>query len=289
MPIVFSDLHAGALRGFSGTIADGAVIGLVGASGSGTLDVLAQCEAHGAIVFGPADLAELDGLERAHLPNRLFCIRSEQRIAVLASHELEFLQEIVDEIWWVRDGALAAKGDPAEMIPAYKRALLASVRAGANGMVASIQPSLRRGDGRASLVSIETLGADGNRTRVWQSGEEVAVRIVVRFSEAVDNPVVGMLIRTRIGLEVYGTNTELEGVRVGPCQPGDEREVLFRFRCDLCPKEYTITAASHDPDGVWHDWMEDAVAFTVADSRYTAGVSNLRAAVSVRELKPSDR
>ena len=34
-------------------------------------------------------------------------------------------------------------------------------------------------------------------------------------------------------------------------------------------------------DGVRHDWLEDAVAFSVTDARYTAGVSNLRANVSV--------
>ena len=51
----------------------------------------------------------------------------------------------------------------------------------------------------------------------------------------------------------------------------------IEFRCDLCPQDYTLTAASHDPDGVWHDWMEDALDFTVTDSRYTAGVANLRA------------
>jgi lipopolysaccharide transport system ATP-binding protein len=85
------------------------------------------------------------------------------------------------------------------------------------------------------------------------------------------------MIRTRIGMEVYGTNTELEGVVVGPCQPADVRIVDFRFRCDLCPQTYTLTAASHDPDGVWHDWLEDAIAFSVSDTRYTAGVANLRA------------
>ena len=45
--------------------------------------------------------------------------------------------------------------------------------------------------------------------------------------------------------------------------------------------DYTLTAASHDADGVWHDWMEDALAFSVVDSRYTAGVANLRARVSL--------
>ena len=58
-------------------------------------------------------------------------------------------------------------------------------------------------------------------------------------------------------------------------------ELAFAFWCELCPAEYTLTVASHDPDGVWHDWLEDAVAFSVGDARYTAGVANLRAQVSL--------
>ena len=89
-----------------------------------------------------------------------------------------------------------------------------------------------------------------------------------------------MMIRTRIGLNVYGTNTELERLQLGPRKAGDKIQVSFAFRCELCPEEYTLTVASHDPDGVWHDWLEDAVAFSVSDNRYTAGVANLRAEVS---------
>jgi lipopolysaccharide transport system ATP-binding protein len=57
--------------------------------------------------------------------------------------------------------------------------------------------------------------------------------------------------------------------------------VLFSFRCELCPREYTLTAASHDPDGALHEWLDDALAFMVVDSRSTAGVANLRAKVTV--------
>jgi hypothetical protein len=92
---------------------------------------------------------------------------------------------------------------------------------------------------------------------------------------------VGIMIRTRVGFEVFGTNTELERVALGPVKAGESRRVRFEFRCDLCAQDYTLTAASHDPDGVWHDWMEDALAFTVVDSRFTAGVANLRARVTV--------
>ena len=67
------------------------------------------------------------------------------------------------------------------------------------------------------------------------------------------------------------------GCNSARARPATRSEVTFAFRCELCPEEYTLTVASHDPDGVWHDWLEDAVAFAVSDDRYTAGVANLRA------------
>ena len=140
---------------------------------------------------------------------------------------------------------------------------------------------MRRGDGRAEVLSIDTLDANGQPVRSFASGSPATIRITVRFQAAVPDPVVGIMIRTRIGMEVYGTNTELEQVKVGPCSPGDERTISFRVQCDLCPGYYTLTAASHDPDGVWHDWLEDAVSFTVSDTRYTAGVANLHAKVEL--------
>ena len=105
------------------------------------------------------------------------------------------------------------------------------------------------------------------------------VLVTVRFHQAVADPVIGLMIRTRVGMNVYGTNTELEGLKLGPCAAGRQLQLSFSFRCELCAQEYTLTAASHDPDGVWHDWLEDAMAFAVADGRYTAGVANLRATV----------
>jgi len=112
---------------------------------------------------------------------------------------------------------------------------------------------------------------------------DLGVRATVRFHEAMSEPVIGMLIRTQIGFEVYGTNTELERVTIGPRKEGDTVTVVFQFLCDLCPQPYTLTLVAHDPDGTAHDWLDDAVAITVADERGTPGVANLRAKVSVEE------
>ena len=229
-------------------------------------------------------LARQDAVARARAAVALERLRRAGATIVLVSHEEELLAELCDEVWWLDQGRLAARGEPREVLTKYRRHVARRLRAWGAAEPAPLAPSLRRGDGRARLLALETLDAQGQPTQVWQSGESVAIRVTVRFERSVADPVVGILIRTRIGFEVYGTNTELEGLRLGPCQAGETLRLSFAFRCDLCPREYTLTAASHDPDGVWHDWLEDALAFSVVDARYTAGVANLRARVSMERL-----
>jgi len=312
MAIQFRDAALGPLQQLTVSAPDGALIGLVGdgASGIGELLRLAaglDSPASGSVeasqparYLGPLDplvipaplatlaldhtLACADAIVRAQASVTLEQLRRAGASTLVASHDLDLLTRLADEIWWLDQGRLAAKGDPGEVAGAYRRHVAQLWRAAGESALAPLAPSLRRGDGRAEILALETLGANGQPSSVIQSGEEITIRVTVRFQSAVADPVVGIMIRTRIGSEVYGTNTELERLPLGPCPAGRQLRVSFRFPCQLCPQEYAVTAASHDPDGVWHDWMEDALAFSVADSRYTAGVANLRAAATVEAL-----
>ena len=226
-------------------------------------------------------LAMQDAVVRARALTALDRLRRSGCTVLLASHEYPLLESLCDEVWWMEAGTLAAKGDPKETIARYRRVVAERVRAWGETIAPRMVPVSRHGDGRAEVISIETLGANGQPTIVWNSGEMVSIRATLRFHEAVSDPVLGLLIRTQIGFEVYGTNTELERVKLGPCAAGETVVVDFKFLCDLCPHAYTITLASHDADGTAHDWLDDAVAFTVTDERPTAGVANLRAKVTV--------
>jgi lipopolysaccharide transport system ATP-binding protein len=88
-------------------------------------------------------------------------------------------------------------------------------------------------------------------------------------------------------MDVFGTNTRLQKLALGRCGPGDVLEVDFHFPCWLCPQEYTLTVATQHPDGSSHDWLDEALAFTVVASRYAAGVANLRARVTARTWNES--
>ena len=307
MAVTFREVSFPPLAGFSVSAPDGALIGIIGDEDSGARELLqvaaglespveGTVEAPAArrllgagseLDLSPVDLllldhalARRDSFTRARAAMELVHLRRGGATILLVTHEEELLRALADEIWWLDKGRLAAKGDPGEVLDRYRSHAAQRIRAWGAGRSSPLSPPLRRGDGRAELISVETLDERGQSTMTWKSGEEAMVRVTVRYREAVEDPVIGMMIRTRIGFEVYGTNTELEKLKLGPCAAGDTLRVLFRFRCDLCPREYTLTAASHDPDGALHEWLDDALAFMVVDSRFTAGVANLRASVS---------
>jgi ABC-type methionine transport system ATPase subunit len=306
MAILFRDVSHGPIRELTASAPDGAIIGIIGLKGSGKAALLRlaaglEQPAGGTIEggasrrliqlgeplnFAPVDVLLLDAalacqdpLVRERACFALERLRRGGATILLASYDEPLLARLCDELWWIDQGTIAAKGDVREVLPKYRRFVLERLIAWGGTLSEPVDFTYRRGDRRAEIVSLETLGPDGRPTAVLRSHDPVTVRVVVKFMEPVSNPVIGIMIRTRVGLEVFGTNTELEAIDLGLCNPGDEVKVDFQFACELCPGEYTLTAASHDPDGTPHDWLDDAIAFSVADERYTAGVANLRATV----------
>ncbi|HEY1272166.1 MAG TPA: ABC transporter ATP-binding protein [Terriglobales bacterium] len=215
------------------------------------------------------------------------CVRKfqelrERKITVLfVSHDLGLVKQLSDRAILLLNGRIEAQGAPRDVINRYIGLVLEKQEPESrreNGLRASF----RHGDGTSEILSIQLLNARGEETASVASGEAVTIRVRSRFRRAASEPMVGILIRTRIGIEVYGTNTQVEQTPLGDFQPGDELEVDFRLECWLTPQPYTLTAATQSADGSSYDWLDDAIAFDVVDTRVAAGVANLRAEVQWR-------
>jgi ABC-type sugar transport system ATPase subunit len=215
------------------------------------------------------------------------CVRKfqelrERKITVLfVSHDLGLVKQLSDRAILLLNGRIAAQGAPSDVINRYIGLVLAREES-KNKKDDRIHASFRHGDGSSEILSVEILNARGEAATAVTGGEPITVRVRSRFHQAKSDPMVGILIRTRIGMDVYGTNTSLERVRLGDFQPGDELEVDFAVECWLTPQQYTLTVATQNADGTSHDWLDDAVAFDVVDTRAAAGVTNLRAQVRWR-------
>ena len=105
-----------------------------------------------------------------------------------------------------------------------------------------------------------------------------ALLLIASLQQAREQPAIkGVVVDAKTNAPIHDAKIDVIEAPLTTKTGADGR---FEF-AHVPPGEYTLTVASHDPDGVWHDWLEDAVAFSVSDTRYTAGVANLHAQVSL--------
>jgi ABC-type polysaccharide/polyol phosphate transport system ATPase subunit len=225
------------------------------------------------------------------------CVRKfeelrERKVTVLfVSHDLGLVKQLSDRAILLLNGRIEAQGAPSDVINRYIGLVLEKQQAPQDRLHKDerFAASYRHGDGSSEILGVELLNTAGEPVTSASSGEPVTVRVRSRFHQPQCDPMVGILIRTRIGMDVYGTNTRIEKVHLGSYPTGAEIEVDFRFECWLTPQQYTLTVATQNPDGTSHDWLDDVIAFDVVDARAAAGVANLRAKVEWRAIARADR
>ena len=205
------------------------------------------------------------------------CVRKleelkERKVTILfVSHDLGIVKRLADRAALMMHGEVAAVGKPSDIVNRYV------------GLVHELQlrdtpaegGSYRHGDGTSRIESVVILNGRGEEATSLLSGERATIRVRAVFAKDCVAPMVGMLIRNRLGVDVYGTNTKVEKVELGAYAAGDVLEIQFALDCLLSRAEYTLTVATQHADGASQDWIDDALSFAVIDHRDTAGMIQL--------------
>jgi lipopolysaccharide transport system ATP-binding protein len=131
--------------------------------------------------------------------------------------------------------------------------------------------------GAAEIVSVSlnklSPGSDG----VFTGGERVCMVIRAKASEALESPIMGFLVRDRLGQDLFGENT-LPFTSLNPCpiRAGEEFVGEFVFRLPMLPNgQYAVMASVADGDlheNVQHHWLHDALIINVSSSEVRWGL-----------------
>ncbi|MSV31835.1 MAG: ABC transporter ATP-binding protein [Bryobacterales bacterium] len=205
------------------------------------------------------------------------CVRKleelkERKVTILfVSHDLGIVKRLADRAALLLHGEIVAMGKPSDIVNRYV------------GLVHELHlrdspeegGSYRHGDGTSRIESFAILNSHGDEATSLLSGERAVIRIRARFVRDCESPTVGILIRNRLGVDVYGTNTRVEQKELGTYAAGDVLEICFAIDCLLSRAEYTLTVATQHADGASQDWIDDALSFAVIDHRDTAGMIQL--------------
>ena len=210
---------------------------------------------------------------------------------VLVSHDLSLVKQVCNRAIFLLQGRIEAQGTPSDVANHYAGSVLTpSTKLNTGGTqkvgmdLTSSTSSYRHGDQLAEITEVELRNAEGCPCRSFKVGDLARLNIRTSFRHIQPDPMVGMLIRTRNGMDVFGTNTQLENAPLEACIIGDQIETEFCFKCNLTPQEYTITVAAQHPDGRSHDWLDDVLIFEVVATRRPSGVADLKPKVVSRKI-----
>lgn len=179
---------------------------------------------------------------------------------LFVSHDINAVKMICDRALVMEQGAIVFDGDPVEAAQYYYR-LIAGL---ADDPVLPGEHLREYGHRRTRITAVELQDAAGHATSRLSGGSVATVRVGI-FSEQSAHLNVGVLIRDRLGQDIFGTNTALLGL---PQQfsAGEEAFCDFSMPVSLAPGKYTLTVAVHSDDTHVHDcqhWWDDALSFEV--------------------------
>jgi lipopolysaccharide transport system ATP-binding protein len=187
---------------------------------------------------------------------------------LFVSHDPTSVKTLCDRALLLDAGRLIQDGPPDQVLD-YYNALIAKREANREILQAESaegRMTTRSGTFEARIGEIELLDAERRPARAFSVGDRACVRARVEFTSPVAAPTVGILIRDRVGNDVFGTNSFHIAPIEGTYEPGDELTVEFELDLNMGAGTYTLTVAVHGEATHLlnnYDWWDKVIGFQI--------------------------
>jgi lipopolysaccharide transport system ATP-binding protein len=220
---------------------------------------------------------------------RIRAFRDAGTTLVFVSHSPDAIKTLCNRAILLDGGIVVRDGSP-ETVLDYYNAAIAKQEADHKISQAELvtgKTSTRSGTGDASIESVELL-SDGLPVRAILSGVSVTLLVRGIARTNLDELTVGILIRDRLGNDVFGTNTYHHGLTRENVISGNEFIVDFSFKAFLGRGSYSVSVAlhaSHSHVADNYDWWDRALVFQVLPGElpYSVGVLDMPISLGWRE------
>ncbi len=228
-------------------------------------------------------------------------LQGQGKTIIFVSHDTSAVKSLCDHAILMHRGQIIDQGSPELMVNRYLKLvynetlgdltedvnpdLLLEATTGELSSVTTIPNiSNRFGDGDASIIGVALLDEYDKSTSGIESGHELKIKVSVLCNRVIESPIIGVVIRDRLGNDLTATNTYLEGMKLEPGVPFDVITVLFRVKVpELIKGYYSISPAIANGTLLHHemcDWIDNAYTFEVINPRTVFGMMRFPAEIT---------
>jgi lipopolysaccharide transport system ATP-binding protein len=212
--------------------------------------------------------------------DRIAALKNKGTTLIVVSHDLRAVEQWCDEALWLDRGVVKDRGNPRRVIDHYREfiekgeeALLSQVEE-EGAVEAGVQAEATRwGSREIEITEVRMLSGDGLEKHVFHPNEKVIVECDYVVRQPTENVVFGVGVNRHDGLLVFGTNTEIDQVKVPDVKDNGTVRCLID-RVLMVEGGYSLDVAVHAKDGYPYDYHRGIKQFSVRSSLQHVGVFN---------------
>jgi len=199
---------------------------------------------------------------------RIRSFKEQGTTLLFVSHDPGAVKSLCDRALLLDEGILIRDGAPDTVLD-YYNAMIA--KKSKDEEIHQIETDLgrtitRSGSGRAQVLTVEMQDEVGRPARAFMVGDTAKIHCHIEFNAPIENPTVGILIRDRLGNDVFGTNTYHLKLPKHSYVVGESINVTFTLPLNLGYGNYSLTIAVHSRDTHLednYDWWDQCLVFQV--------------------------
>ena len=147
----------------------------------------------------------------------------------------------------------------------------------------------RWGDGAATILDYYLAADDETYPSAISTGQRVTLAVSIKFHRDFYRPILGITIKTKEGVTVYGVNSETlecgDFLKLG--RGGSVAQVETVFTCRLAPGDYFVSlgiASKYGEDVIPHDRRYDSVYLQIRPNSLFFGLADLELKMIAKEV-----
>jgi len=231
---------------------------------------------------------------------------------VLVTHDMGTVKAFCNRAIWINKGVIAAEGKSGDIVDTYLEYMNElrmdnineQAREDENNIIAKkLQETLKKkeqqdlpgnnkltmdpkaihfGNQKAVIISCEILNSKGIVVKAIDSNENYSLRFTYTINEPVEELIFGMGIFTLEGLWIFGTNTQMSGLKVNVS--GKSGGVItFKGEALKLSGKYILQCSIIEPDTTPCDYYNEYTRFDVLNSTREAGFIRYKTSWEITE------
>jgi lipopolysaccharide transport system ATP-binding protein len=232
---------------------------------------------HGSLVFVSHDIASVQNL----CQSAIWMSQGQVRQTGFSKNVTEaYLQDTLQQVY---GESVALQANSIESVPftAELHAIGADHQGNTSGSEHSIVDNVSAASGwrsgAAEVIAVSIQKTEGRVQGFYEGGEKVCLRIYARADQDLASPILGFLVRDKLGQDLFGENT-LSISATKPCSvlAGQKFGAEFIFTLPMLPNgQYAVVASVANGDlynNVQHHFLHDALIINVTSSKIRWGL-----------------